>query len=75
MDNTTRYSKFYNTGYISHNIITEVRNKQGLQSQDLSNACTEKPRVLYPVPATPLPTYGLPPIEQDRACTIYLRSP
>jgi hypothetical protein len=78
MDNkktNAQYSKFFNTGYLSNHIITEVRQKQGLQSQDLSNSCTEHPRVLYPMPATPLPTYGLPPISPNNPCLIYLRPP
>lgn len=74
-ENSNRHSKFYNTGYLSHKNITEVREKQGLLPQDLSNLCTEDPRVLYPAPATPLPTYCLPPISPDRLCTIYLRAP
>jgi len=68
-------SKFYNTGYLSQKVITEVRQKQGLQVQDISNACTQKPRVLYPMLATPLPTYGLPPISPNCTCAIYLRAP
>jgi hypothetical protein len=74
MDNNIK-TKFFTTGYLPHKVITEVRQKQGLQTQDLSNDCRETPRVMYPTPVTALPTYGLPPIPSDCNCTIYLQPP
>ena len=74
MDNKNNIkTKLYNTGYISHKIVTEVRQKQDLQPQDLSNDCHVNPRVMYPTPVTPLPTYDLPSIPSNCNCLIYLK--
>ena len=76
-------TKFFNTGYLPNN-SNEKRFKQGLDSQFISNTCvnymieTNQQNLpyfntyYYPHGATPLPTYGLPPISNMEPCVRWL---
>ena len=79
MDNYLTRPKFHNTGFIPMKVITEMRSRQGLQPQDISNACIQyldkNDRRLYPITLTPLPTYNLPPISDENPCTWYIQAP
>lgn len=82
-------TKFFNTGYIP-NDANKKREKQGLDSQFISNACLQYMKssneqnlpyfntMYYPVKATPLPTYGQKPISsnpQQCPCVAYIHAP
>jgi hypothetical protein len=79
-------TQFFNTGFVPETENAK-RLRQGLQSQFISNLSLDYMKQMnqenlpsfntlyYPVKATPLPTYGLKPIGQDRPCVFYLQPP
>jgi hypothetical protein len=84
MDNTT--NQFFNLGYLPNN-ANALREKQGLQSQFISNNCLQNMKInqqyklssfntpYYPVKATPLPDYDFDPIPNDCDCLRYIQIP
>ena len=84
-------SKFFNTGYLSKNTLGETRLQQDLMSQRVSNYCENQytvcPCPTKPCPcqrnsdsllinyATPLPTYGLLPLNKKLPCLRYIQAP
>ena len=89
--NTLPKSKFFNTGYLSKNTLGDIRLQQDLMSQRISNYCEPQYTVcLCPTKpckcqrnsdsllvnyATPLPTYGLHPLDKKLSCLRYIQSP
>ena len=66
-------TKFFNTGPIRSD-MTELRAKQGLEQQNISNTCNNYNK-LYPQYQTPLPTYGLKYIPDAAICVKYIQPP
>ena len=40
--------KYFNTGYLSQDLITKMRTDQGLMSQEICNGCLNVPRITLP---------------------------
>ena len=84
-------TKFFNTGYLSKTNIDEIRLQQDLMSQRISNYCENQYTVcschikpckcqrnsdsLFINSSTPLPTYGLSPINNKLSCLRYIQPP
>jgi hypothetical protein len=74
-------TQFFQTGPLSRN-LDELRISQGLPPQTLANQCAFSSNgqpsglatSLYPAGQTPLPTYGLKPISNQRSCVRWLRT-
>lgn len=82
-------SKLYDTGFIPTNAY-KLRNKQGLASQAVTNACNSNPdtvqadgkpnvtpcnrNAMYPMPQSIL-SYGIPSIPKGCPCLYYVKAP
>jgi hypothetical protein len=89
MSNYLVTSKYYNTGFIPPTAAA-LRIKQGLEPQDISNACAYtppsfsatgkntgascNPGAMYPAKQTKL-SYGLPQIPDNCPCLDYIKAP